>query len=368
MRTWVLACLIVSGITHTLGLQGASNTLGSLESLGFLGSTASRLNPIKNGVKASDNSVHSTIPGVRCTVLTDVTQGGHRMVEVFEDTTKNTVLDCNIIGDKAVIEKILQDTTRGFIEKVTKEKLQYFLNRCDAREPNKDKSSFKSRFEDIQKKLKSLFLFPGTKWCGMGDAAENYDHLGKHRGTDMCCRAHDNSDDNIPAGKTKHGITNSSPYTMTNCKDDRKFYNCLSNDGSLSSVAVRKLFFTVLRTNCFAYTYPKKCLKKNPSRITILSSKCEKYELDKSAPKKWQIFPPTSFTKDDFERKRNQKNRMRLTIAENDPETVTENAGVWIKTKEPEGRPVLENEIYFGNLAEGNETSPVMSEEPVNNS
>ncbi|KAG0443778.1 hypothetical protein HPB47_014539 [Ixodes persulcatus] len=263
----------------------------------------------------------NTILGVRRRVLTDVTQGGHRMVEMFLDTSNDTVLDCNIIGDKALIEVILKLIPKGFINKVTQEEMQYFLDLCDGRDPNK--SPMNSFFKNIGKIFQSLFIFPGTKWCGAGDVAKNYDDLGLHRGTDMCCRAHDNSDDNIPALQTKHNITNKNLYTMTNCKDDRQFYNCLLNDSSPSSVAVGKLFFNVLRTDCFAYTYPKKCVKKNPFYIPILSPKCKKYELDTSAPKEWQIFPPSNFIKDYINRKRNQTNQARLTTAENDPETKT---------------------------------------------
>ncbi|KAM7314440.1 hypothetical protein ISCGN_004224 [Ixodes scapularis] len=100
-----------------------------------------------------------------------------------------------------------------------------------------------------------------TKWCGAGDVAKNYDDLGVNKATDMCCREHDHSGESIEALKSKHGITNTNLYTMTNCKDDRKFYNCLLNDSSLPSAAVGKLFFNVLRTKCFDYAYPKKCGK-----------------------------------------------------------------------------------------------------------
>ncbi|XP_029839518.3 uncharacterized protein LOC8035411 [Ixodes scapularis] len=384
MRTCVLACLIVCGITRTLGLQGASNALESLGSSGSLdspGSAASGRNSIKNGVKTWDNTFGKltnassadiarrfkdiTILGVRRRVLTDVTQGGHRMVEMFLDTTSDTVFDCNIIGDKALIEVTLNLIPKGFINKVTQEEMQYFLEMCDNRDP--DKSPVNSFFKNIGKAFQSLLIFPGTKWCGAGDVANNYDDLGVHKGTDMCCRAHDNSDDNIPALQIKHGITNRNLYTMTNCKDDRQFYNCLLNDSSPSSVAVGKLFFNVLRIDCFAYTYPKKCVKKNPFYVPILTPKCEKYEPDTSAPKEWQIFPPANFIKEYIERKRNETNQARLTTAENDPETKTKYAGVWVQTKEPEDKPVLENKNYFGNLVEGSDISPALSEELVNN-
>ncbi|CAN7979755.1 unnamed protein product [Ixodes pacificus] len=374
MRTWVSACLIVCGITRTLGLQGASNAWGSLRSLGSLGSAASRLNPIKNGAKAWDNTFgkltnssvadiarrlnENTIPGVRRRVLTDVTQGGHRMVEVFQDTTNDTVLDCNSIGDKTLIEGVLEVIPEGFINKVTQEEMQYFLDLCDGRDPNEDKGRFQSFFEFIGKIFQSLFIFPGTKWCGAGDVAKNYDDLGRNKGTDMCCRAHDHSDDYIPALKTKHGITNKNLYTMTNCEDDRQFYNCLLNDSSLSSVAVGKLFFNVLRTDCFAYTYPKKCVKKNPIPIPILSPKCKKYEIDKSAPKEWQTFSPSNFLKDYFDKKRNQTNQERPAAAENNPETDTENAGALVNTKEPEDKTAFVNENDSGNLVDASDTHP----------
>uniref|UniRef100_V5ICG6 Phospholipase A2 n=1 Tax=Ixodes ricinus TaxID=34613 RepID=V5ICG6_IXORI len=383
MRTWVLACLIVCGIGRTLGLEEeASNALRSLGSSASLGSAASSLNPINNGVKESDNSFEKltntssadiakrfndiTILGVRRRVLTDVTQGGHRMVEMFLGATNDTVLDCNIVGDKALIEVILKLIPKGFIDKVTQEEMQYFLDLCDE-QGTPIKNRFNSFFKNIGKMLQSLFIFPGTKWCGAGDVAKNYDDLGRNRGTDICCRAHDNSDDNIPALQTKHGITNRNLYTMTNCKDDRQFYNCLLNDSSPSSVAVGKVFFNVLRTDCFAYAYPKKCVKKNPFYIPILSPKCKKYELDTSAPKEWQTFPPSNFIKDYINRKRNQRNQVRLTTAENDPETKTKYAGVWVRIEEPENKLVLEDENYFGNLVEGNDISPAMSEEPVHN-
>ncbi|KAM7306331.1 uncharacterized protein ISCGN_010057 [Ixodes scapularis] len=378
MKTRVLACLIVCAITRTLGHEGASN---ASVSLGSLSSTASRLSPIKNGAKASDKRFGNltntssgdiaiqlneiTCPSVRRIVVTDIAAGGHRMVEAFLDKTeeKATACYCNIIGDRALIEEIMQYINKDIIEKTTKERVQYYLNLCNSIKSKRDKGSLESLFERIAEKLQRLFIFPGTKWCGAGDVAKEYSDLGVHKGTDMCCRTHDISTDNIPALQTKHGITNNNFYTMTNCKDDRNFYNCLSNDNSDTSIAVRTIFFEILSVECFSCTYPRKCVKNNPSHNP---SKCKKYELVKSAPKKCQILPPSYF-KDNNNRKRSQKNQVRLTIAENDPETVTENAGVWVKTEEPENKPVLENENYFGNLVEGDDTTPVISEEPVNN-
>lgn len=39
---------------------------------------------------------------------------------------------------------------------------------------------------------------PGTKWCGPGNTAEDYDHLGAYSAEDMCCRAHGKQSNVLP--------------------------------------------------------------------------------------------------------------------------------------------------------------------------
>lgn len=59
-----------------------------------------------------------------------------------------------------------------------------------------------------------LTVFPGTKWCGKGNRAKNYDDLGEADDTDRCCRAHDKAPGGIKTGQTVHNITNKFKYTM----------------------------------------------------------------------------------------------------------------------------------------------------------
>lgn len=68
--------------------------------------------------------------------------------------------------------------------------------------------------EDINRHTKngSRIIFPGTKWCGPGNNADNDDDLGRFKETDKCCRAHDLCD-GIEAGASKHGLKNDSPYS-----------------------------------------------------------------------------------------------------------------------------------------------------------
>ena len=56
--------------------------------------------------------------------------------------------------------------------------------------------------------------FSGTKWCGKGNRARNYDDLGEADDTDRCCRAHDKAPGGIKTGQTVHNITNKFKYTM----------------------------------------------------------------------------------------------------------------------------------------------------------
>ncbi|KAG8315388.1 hypothetical protein J6590_072370 [Homalodisca vitripennis] len=47
-------------------------------------------------------------------------------------------------------------------------------------------------------------MMSGTRWCGSGNVAQGFNDLGYLESTDRCCRAHDNCDDVIEDGKTAH--------------------------------------------------------------------------------------------------------------------------------------------------------------------
>lgn len=55
---------------------------------------------------------------------------------------------------------------------------------------------------------------PGTKWCGPGNTAANYNELGTQRDTDICCRDHDNCDDIIPPQSSQHNLNNTDWFPM----------------------------------------------------------------------------------------------------------------------------------------------------------
>jgi len=53
---------------------------------------------------------------------------------------------------------------------------------------------------------------PGTKWCGPGNTADNYEDLGRERETDKCCRAHDHCEEIIESHSSLHGLPNNTDW------------------------------------------------------------------------------------------------------------------------------------------------------------
>ncbi|XP_012282787.1 phospholipase A2 [Orussus abietinus] len=133
-------------------------------------------------------------------------------------------------------------------------------------------------------------IFPGTKWCGSGNVAEDYDDLGTFAETDACCRAHDHCEDAIEGGRSAHGLTNPAFYTRVLCACDERFYDCLRDSGDNAGGKVGTAYFTLLGTQCFRDDYPVVGCR----RRSTYPRRCLEYELDESQPKRYQWFdvPP----------------------------------------------------------------------------
>lgn len=58
-----------------------------------------------------------------------------------------------------------------------------------------------------------MFCLLGTKWCGQGNVASNYDDLGEFEMEDRCCRKHDHCPLNLLPGECLQNICNDSPFT-----------------------------------------------------------------------------------------------------------------------------------------------------------
>nr|CAH7722925.1 unnamed protein product [Callosobruchus chinensis] len=69
----------------------------------------------------------------------------------------------------------------------------------------------------------SMFLVPGTKWCGKGYSADKYTRLGGFSRTDRCCRKHDLACPFwIGAFETKYGLFNWRMNTLMHCNCDER--------------------------------------------------------------------------------------------------------------------------------------------------
>ncbi|XP_046458128.1 phospholipase A2-like isoform X2 [Daphnia pulex] len=96
------------------------------------------------------------------------------------------------------------------------------------------------------------FIYPGTKWCGLGDVADDFDDIGRHETADKCCREHDHCHDYMSPGTCKYGLCNHSIFTKSHCDCDDKFRQCLLNAmNDKASMSVGFIFFSVSALSCY---------------------------------------------------------------------------------------------------------------------
>ncbi|XP_064468104.1 uncharacterized protein LOC135378882 isoform X2 [Ornithodoros turicata] len=136
------------------------------------------------------------------------------------------------------------------------------------------------------------YIYPGTKWCGAGNISTESELYGRAQETDKCCQKHDEAKDYILASQTHHThseLKNPKKYTVTNCLDDIKLFNCLLNDNSTDSYQFGQAFFDALGVPCFAYTLKVRC-----TRSWWLSS-TQTCEIEENQPKEWQFLDPPNF-------------------------------------------------------------------------
>lgn len=123
----------------------------------------------------------------------------------------------------------------------------------------------------------NFLIFPGTLWCGNGDNAKNENDLGPSNRTDACCRAHDNCKNYIEAGGTEQNLINNGLFTRSACICDDEFYKCLRNVSSSASVAVGKIYFNLLKPQCFKCICPTDgCNSDND--LASCKDRCTKYK------------------------------------------------------------------------------------------
>ncbi|KAJ9598337.1 hypothetical protein L9F63_011015, partial [Diploptera punctata] len=100
------------------------------------------------------------------------------------------------------------------------------------------------------------FIYPGTKWCGPGNVAVDYNDLGEYREEDRCCREHDYCPDQLAPGQCLYGICNNSPFTRSHCDCDTRFRRCLQSLNTDAANTLGAVFFNVAQVTCFTEARP----------------------------------------------------------------------------------------------------------------
>ncbi|XP_055514100.1 protein PROCA1-like [Leucoraja erinacea] len=112
------------------------------------------------------------------------------------------------------------------------------------------------------RRTKRGFTYPGTLWCGAGNIADTYDHLGEFSETDKCCREHDHCAHVIYPFSSSYGHRNLRLHTLSHCDCDAELKKCLRRVNDTSSRIVGQAFFNVLEVPCFDLTYEEQCVER----------------------------------------------------------------------------------------------------------
>ncbi|XP_060079253.1 uncharacterized protein LOC132558675 [Ylistrum balloti] len=119
-------------------------------------------------------------------------------------------------------------------------------------------------------------MFPGTKWCGRGQIAKEYDELGDDQEADVCCRDHDCCQDIIPCFSTKYNYFNYRFHAILHCDCDKRFRGCLKQSVSPMASLIGRIYFNIMGSKCFTVKMEDVCVRRS------WWGRCEKYEQKKS--------------------------------------------------------------------------------------
>lgn len=119
-------------------------------------------------------------------------------------------------------------------------------------------------------------IFPGTKWCGRGQIAKEYDELGDDVEADVCCRDHDCCHDIIPCFSTKYNYFNYRFHAILHCDCDKRFRGCLKQSVSPMASLIGRIYFNIMGSKCFTVINKDVCVRRS------WWGRCEEYEQQES--------------------------------------------------------------------------------------
>ncbi|KAI1304201.1 Phospholipase A2 [Halotydeus destructor] len=232
--------------------------------------------------------------------------GRQRLVEITRTAAilgvgPAQVSACQIYGDAGQVSAKLEAhnaDTDGPLKNATSDEMKALMDKCQKfvlkniyAHANASQDGADEAEESKGGPLDGLVIYPGTKWCGAGNIADNYDDLGLDSRADACCREHDHCDVSIAAKETKYNLTNKDAYTKSACSCDEKFSACLLAANTYLGHMIGRTYFNVLQSQCFKEDYPIiGCRDEKGYLFDKVHASCQDYELDTTKPKETQFF------------------------------------------------------------------------------
>ncbi|KAL4647602.1 hypothetical protein GN956_G8726 [Arapaima gigas] len=203
----------------------------------------------------------------------------HQVSDGFEEVRSVTdlagnLVDCAVTSSQGEVSSFMRVCRLGIDDKKAKRgALEH--NWPNVAEAKLQCQAFQKRLKQIRgttrtpepdtilHRSKRGFTYPGTLWCGAGNIADSYDHLGEFAETDSCCRIHDHCPYVIQAFSRNFGYTNFKWHSISHCDCDNALKTCLRKVNDTSSRVVGQAFFNVIEVPCFDFTYEEQCVERH---------------------------------------------------------------------------------------------------------